>query len=125
MPQLLITNRRFVKGRRELLQVTDLLSMTMISRRIKTDLSTLYGDLKPKISSLQSLRRTHEKYGDFLLPLIESCLLEEILIVWERNRDLKESSQTENRSLENFNDFLETGSKNEDVLARTGLLTQL
>ncbi|GFU57405.1 uncharacterized protein TNCV_3635841 [Trichonephila clavipes] len=58
-----------------------------VSGRTKTDLSTLYDELEGKLRSLESLGRTLEKYGDFLTPLVESCLPEEILMAWERKRN--------------------------------------
>ncbi|GFV86647.1 uncharacterized protein TNCV_4185001 [Trichonephila clavipes] len=51
-----------------------------VSGRTKTDLSALYDELEGKLRSLKSLGRTQEKYGDFLTPLVESCLPEEILM---------------------------------------------
>ncbi|GFW28507.1 DUF5641 domain-containing protein [Trichonephila clavipes] len=58
-----------------------------VSGRTKTDLSALYDELEGKLRSLESLGRTQEKYGDFLTPLVESCLPEEILMAWERKRN--------------------------------------
>ncbi|XP_035222808.1 uncharacterized protein LOC118195583, partial [Stegodyphus dumicola] len=115
-------------GREDLLvqiYVRDLLSMVMrnaSSGRVKTDLPTLYDDLETKIRALESLGRTQEKYGDFLTPLVESCLPEEVLIAWERNRNLKEAPQPDDRCLENLMNFLKQEVKGEEmvVLARTG-----
>ncbi|GFT79215.1 DUF1758 domain-containing protein [Nephila pilipes] len=47
----------------------------------KTDLPALYDELEAKIRALESLGRTQEKFGDFLSPLEESCLPEEVLEV--------------------------------------------
>ncbi|GFW14925.1 uncharacterized protein TNCV_4658861 [Trichonephila clavipes] len=58
-----------------------------VSGRTKTDLSALYDELEGKLRSLESLGRTQEKYGDFITPLAESCLPEEILMAWERKRN--------------------------------------
>ncbi|GFV75978.1 DUF1758 domain-containing protein [Trichonephila clavipes] len=80
-------------GREDLLvqiYVRELLNLVMknaVSGRTKTDLSALYDELEGKLRSLESLGRTQEKYGDFLTPLVESCLPEEILMVWERKRN--------------------------------------
>ncbi|GBM31122.1 hypothetical protein AVEN_82059-1, partial [Araneus ventricosus] len=99
-------------GRDDLLvqiYVRDLLSMVMknaASGRTKTDLPALYDELEAKIRALESLGRTQEKYGDFLSPLVESCLPEEILVAWERNRNMKDVSQVEDRSLEKLMNFL-------------------
>ncbi|GBM06875.1 hypothetical protein AVEN_147820-1 [Araneus ventricosus] len=62
-----------------------------------------------------SLGRSKEKFADFLSPLVESCLPEDVLRAWERHRacsilkndaELPENSQ---RSLENLGIF-EAGS---------------
>ncbi|GFT19207.1 DUF1758 domain-containing protein [Nephila pilipes] len=92
----------------------------IIGRR-KTDLSRLYDDLEGKLRSLESLGKTREKYGDFLTPLVESCLPEEILMAWERNRNLKEINGEE-RSLENLMPFLKQKVQSEEMvaLARAG-----
>ncbi|KAF8767196.1 hypothetical protein HNY73_020184 [Argiope bruennichi] len=98
-------------GREDLLvqiYVRDLLSMVMknaISGRATTDLPAFYDELESKIRALESLGRTQEKYGDFLSPLVESCLPEEILIAWERHRNLNEASGG-TRSLEQLPNFL-------------------
>ncbi|GFT34282.1 DUF1758 domain-containing protein [Trichonephila clavipes] len=80
-------------GREDLLvqiYVRELLNLVMknaVSGRTKTDLSALYDELEGKLRSLESLGRTQEKYGDFITPLVESCLPEEILMAWERKRN--------------------------------------
>ncbi|GFX36770.1 hypothetical protein TNCV_5036061 [Trichonephila clavipes] len=43
--------------------------------RAKADLPLLYDELESKLRSLESLGKTQDKYGDFLTPLVESCLL--------------------------------------------------
>ncbi|GBM83902.1 hypothetical protein AVEN_199789-1 [Araneus ventricosus] len=118
-------------GRDDLLvqiYVRDLLSMVMknaASGRTKTDLPALYDELEAKIRALESLGRTQEKYGDFLSPLVESCLPEEILVAWERSRNMKDVSQVEDRSLEKLMNFLKQEVKGEEMveLARTGFLS--
>ncbi|GFV74283.1 DUF1758 domain-containing protein [Trichonephila clavipes] len=87
-------------GREDLLvqiYVRDLLSMVMknaVSGRAMTDLPSFYDELESKIRALESLGQTQEKYGDFPSPLVESCLPEEILIAWERFRNLNEATET-------------------------------
>ncbi|GFV83629.1 DUF1758 domain-containing protein [Trichonephila clavipes] len=72
-------------GREDLLvqiYVRDLLSMVMrnaATGRSKTDLPALYDELEAKIRALESLRRTQDKYGEFLSPLVQSCLPADIL----------------------------------------------
>ncbi|GBM22771.1 hypothetical protein AVEN_238312-1 [Araneus ventricosus] len=88
------------------------------SGRTKTDLPVLCDELE----ALESLGRTQEKYGDFLSPLVESCLPEEILVAWERSRNMKDVSQVDDRSLEKLMNFLKQEVKGEEMveLARTG-----
>ncbi|GFT21336.1 uncharacterized protein TNCV_3816211 [Trichonephila clavipes] len=62
-----------------------------VSGRATADLPSLYDKLESKIRALESLGRTQEKNGDFLSPFVESSLPEEILIAWERFRNLKEA----------------------------------
>ncbi|GBN85889.1 hypothetical protein AVEN_180976-1 [Araneus ventricosus] len=95
------------------------------SGRTKTHLPALYDELEAKIRALESLGRTQEKYDDFLSPLVESCLPEEILVAWERSRNIKDASQVEDRSLEKLMHFLKQEVKGEEMveLARTGFLS--
>ncbi|GFU63546.1 DUF5641 domain-containing protein [Trichonephila clavipes] len=85
-------------GRDDLLvqiYVRDLLGLVMKNAakgRSKTDLTYLYDELEGKLRALESLGRTQEKYGDFLIPFVESCLPEETLLAWERSRN-HESTQ--------------------------------
>ncbi|GFU63714.1 uncharacterized protein TNCV_4508301 [Trichonephila clavipes] len=76
-----------------------------ISGRTKTDLFTLYDELEGKLRSLESFGRTQEKYGDFLRPLVESCLPEEILMAWESKRNT-ETDAKGSRTLEHLMTFL-------------------
>ncbi|GFW88397.1 uncharacterized protein TNCV_2287231 [Trichonephila clavipes] len=96
---------------------------TAVSGRATTDLPSLYDELESKIRALESLGRTQEKYGDFLSPLVESCLPEEILIAWERFRNLKEAIDGK-RSLEQLLNFLNKEVRREILieLARSVLV---
>ncbi|GFS67380.1 putative RNA-directed DNA polymerase from transposon X-element [Trichonephila clavipes] len=66
--------------------VRDLLSIVMknAADRIKVDLSELYDLLESKLMALESLGRTKEKFAEFLEPLVESCLPENVLRAWEK-----------------------------------------
>ncbi|GBL91769.1 hypothetical protein AVEN_71404-1 [Araneus ventricosus] len=75
------------------------------SGRATTILPTLYDELVSKLQALESLGRTQQKCGDFLIPLVESCLPKDILIAWERNR-AKSDEEDDGRSLENLMNFL-------------------
>ncbi|GBO37162.1 hypothetical protein AVEN_174869-1 [Araneus ventricosus] len=115
-------------GRNDLLvqmYVRDLLSMVMknaATGRSKTDLPALYDELEAKIRALESLGRTQEKYGDFLSPLVESCLPEEVLVAWERSRNHSFTETKESRTLEQLMNFLRQEVQGEEMvnLARTG-----
>ncbi|GFU04729.1 DUF1758 domain-containing protein [Nephila pilipes] len=115
-------------GREDLLvqiYVRDLLSIVMkntATGRSKTDLPALYDELEAKIQALESLGRTQEKFGDFLSPLVESCLPEEVLVAWERSRNHGLTENKESRNLEHLMNFLRQEVKGEEMvnLARTG-----
>ncbi|GFV71173.1 integrase catalytic domain-containing protein [Trichonephila clavipes] len=55
-------------------ELSSLVIKNAVSGRTKTDLPALYDELEGKLRSLENLRRTKEKYGNFLTPLVESCL---------------------------------------------------
>ncbi|GFW98925.1 DUF1758 domain-containing protein [Trichonephila clavipes] len=86
-----------------------------------------YDELEGKLRALESLGRTQERFGDFLAPLVESCLPEEVLMTWERNRNHHElSDNTAGKNirspLENIMTFLHQEVQGEEmvVLSRTG-----
>ncbi|GFX35336.1 uncharacterized protein TNCV_101431 [Trichonephila clavipes] len=119
-------------GREDLLvqiYVRELLNLVMknaVSGRTKTDLSALYDELEGKLRSLESLGRTQEKYGDFLTPLVESCLPEEILMAWERKRNT-ETDAKGSRTLEHLMTFLRLEVQGEEMvqLAKSGFGTPI
>ncbi|GFT71676.1 uncharacterized protein TNCV_4689691 [Trichonephila clavipes] len=105
--------------------VRDLLTLVMknaATGRAKAHLPLLYDELESKLRSLESLGKTQDKYGDFLTPLVESCLPEEVLVAWERSRNHQTKSEG-SRSLEQLMNFLRQEVKGEEMvlLARTGL----
>ncbi|GFT03027.1 putative RNA-directed DNA polymerase from transposon X-element [Trichonephila clavipes] len=74
--------------------------------------------------ALESLGRTKEKFAEFLEPLVESCLPENVLRAWERSRSVEDSSpQDSARSLDKLLCFLRNKVQSEEMikLARTGL----
>ncbi|GFT43813.1 uncharacterized protein TNCV_2547701 [Trichonephila clavipes] len=115
-------------GREDLLvqiYVRDLLTLVMknaATGKAKADLPLLYDELESKLRSLKSLGKTQDKYGDFLTPLVDSCLPEEVLVAWERSRNHQTESEG-SRSLEQLMNFLRQEVKGEELvlLARTGL----
>ncbi|GFY52257.1 uncharacterized protein TNIN_53741 [Trichonephila inaurata madagascariensis] len=78
------------------------------------------------VVSLESLGRTQEKYGDFLTPLVESCLPEEILVAWERKRNT-ETDTERSRALEHLVTFLRLEVQGEEMLhlAKSGFGTPI
>ncbi|GFU39956.1 DUF1758 domain-containing protein [Trichonephila clavipes] len=77
----------------------------------------IYDELESKIRALESFGRTQEKYGDFLSLLVESCLPEEILIAWERFRNLNEATDAwKTCSLEQLLSFLNKEVRGEQLI---------
>ncbi|GFX05909.1 putative RNA-directed DNA polymerase from transposon X-element [Trichonephila clavipes] len=117
-------------GREDLLvqiYIRDLLGLVMqnATGKIRLELSKLYDVLKSKLLALESLGRMQEKFTDFLEPLVESCLSEAMLRVWERCRNAETTSegQDSGRSLDRLMTFLckEVESEETILLARTRL----
>ncbi|GFW48441.1 putative RNA-directed DNA polymerase from transposon X-element [Trichonephila clavipes] len=117
-------------GREDLLvqiYIRDLLGLVMqnATGKIRLVLSELYDVLKSKLLALESLERRQEKFADFLEPLVESCLPEAVLRVWERCRNAETTSegQDSGRSLDRLMTFLRKEVESEEMilLARTGL----
>ncbi|KAJ8964444.1 hypothetical protein NQ317_013854 [Molorchus minor] len=90
----------------------------------KLDISTLYDRIETQIRALETLGITSSKCSAILFPLIESCLPEELIRVWQRSgmtRDITSSNSNEadssESSLENrlnsLMKFLENEVKNE------------
>ncbi|GBN30474.1 hypothetical protein AVEN_42034-1 [Araneus ventricosus] len=106
--------------------VRDLLSLVLknaTTGKNTPDLATLYDMLETKLRALENLGRTKEKFADFLEPLVESCLPENVLRAWERSR-ISESTEdaTSQRSLEKLMCFLRHEVESEEMirLAREG-----
>ncbi|GBM97841.1 hypothetical protein AVEN_263999-1 [Araneus ventricosus] len=88
---------------------------------MKIGLPIVYDKLEGKLTALESLGKTQEKYGNFLTPLVESCLPEEVLIAWERSRS-NENETKSSRSLNDLMAFLRREVRSEKImlLARSG-----
>ncbi|GFY05344.1 integrase catalytic domain-containing protein [Trichonephila clavipes] len=106
--------------------VRDLLSLVLknaTTGKNTPDLSTLYDMLETKLRALESLGSTKEKFADFLEPLVESCLPENVLRALERRR-ISESTDdaTSQRSLEKLMCVLRHKVESEEMirLAREG-----
>nr|XP_042913403.1 uncharacterized protein LOC122273391 [Parasteatoda tepidariorum] len=87
------------------------------------DLATFYDMLETKLRVLESLGRTKEKFADFLEPLVESCLPENVMRAWERSRISENTDDVASqRSLEKLMCFLRHEVESEEMisLAREG-----
>ncbi|GBM33838.1 hypothetical protein AVEN_67901-1 [Araneus ventricosus] len=63
--------------------------------------------LETNLRTLESLRRSKEKFADFLEALVESCLLDSVLRVWERSRiSIDADDSPFQKSLEKLMPFL-------------------
>ncbi|GFU84132.1 DUF1758 domain-containing protein [Trichonephila clavipes] len=82
----------------------------------KTDLPALYDELEAKIRALESLGRAQDKYGEFLSPLVETCLPENILLAFERSKNFKEDTPGEGQSLKLLMNFLKQEVKKNDEM---------
>ncbi|GBO11766.1 hypothetical protein AVEN_19164-1 [Araneus ventricosus] len=110
--------------------VGELIKMVMknaISERKCADLTTLYDQLESHLRALDTLGRSKEKFADFLSPLVESCLPEDVLRAWERHRtssilnndaELPVNSQI---SLENLMAFLRQEVNGEEIIKKETL----
>ena len=85
----------------------------------KLKLSDLYDKLESYLRALESLGRTKDKFADFLNPLVESCLPEELLRAWERKKGNEKDS---GKKLTALIDFVrqEVNSEEMFAIARTG-----
>ncbi|GFS39827.1 DUF1758 domain-containing protein [Trichonephila inaurata madagascariensis] len=83
--------------------------------RSKTDLPALY-ELEAKIRALKSLGRTQDNYGEFLSPLVESCLPENILLAFEGSKNFKKDTPGEGRTLELLMNFFKQKVKNDEMV---------
>ncbi|GBO04725.1 hypothetical protein AVEN_179305-1 [Araneus ventricosus] len=90
---------------------------------MKIFIPILYDELERRLRALESLGKTQEKYGDFLTPLVESCVPEEVLIAWERSRSNENENETKSSiSLNDLMAFLQREVRSEEMmlLARSG-----
>ncbi|GFY09806.1 DUF1758 domain-containing protein [Trichonephila clavipes] len=84
--------------------------------RSKTHLPALYDELEANIRVLGSLGGTQDKYGEFLSPLVESCLPENILLAFERSKNYKEDTPGEGRTLKLLMNSLKQEVKNDEMV---------
>ncbi|KAJ8979702.1 hypothetical protein NQ317_000987 [Molorchus minor] len=77
-------------GREDLLievYVRELLKLVLNNFNSKINLSLLYDQIESKLRSLETLGVNTDKCAAMLYPLVESCLPEDLLRVWQRSRN--------------------------------------
>ncbi|KAJ8964429.1 hypothetical protein NQ317_017452 [Molorchus minor] len=107
-------NSRF--GREDLLvevYVRELLKLILNNLDSKAKLSTLYDNIESQLRALETLGVTTEKCAAMLYPLVESCLPEEILRVWQRSRAYDPNPPLKSR-LDDLMEFLRKEVENEE-----------
>lgn len=91
-------------------------------------LSKMFDKLESHLRSLESLGITTEQTTEFLYPMVKSCLLEDVLIVWQRSANYNKDGERENPPMTEM-DFLlqflpcEVESEEQRVIARIGFIT--
>jgi hypothetical protein len=109
-------------GREDLLievYVRELLSLVLSNsmNKNKTRISSLYDKIESHIRALNSLGVTSDKYASILYPLVESCLPEDIIRVWERNVTLKSEISQGSNKLTTLMSFLKSEVEGEERIA--------
>lgn len=87
----------------------------IICDKKKMDLVSLYDKLQTKLSALESLGLTKNKYADFLFPLVESSLPPELIKIWSRNRNLNAEEKGKS-DLDSLIEFLKNEVQNDERL---------
>ena len=116
-------------GRDDLLvevYVRELLKLVLSNLNDKMSLATLYDKMEAQLRALETLGVTSDKYTAMLYPLVESCLPEELLRIWQRSSSYEKDSVLESR-LESMMTFLRNEVENEEriSLAVTGFNLQV
>ena len=115
-------------GREELLiefYVRELLSLVIknvTNSRSKGGITQLYDQLESHLRSLESIGMTSDKYAAMLLPLVESCIPEDMLRIWLRSPLVSTEENTYNQKLTQLLKFLrlEVESEQRVLLAKSG-----
>ena len=95
---------------RELLKLT----MAMNSKEDKVTISSLYKRIETQLRALEMLGMATDKYAAMLFPLVESCLLEEILRAWQQSGYVSYSRPNGETRLESLMSFLKSKVENEE-----------
>jgi hypothetical protein len=108
--------------------VRDLLKLafTSINGKEKLPLAKLYDQLQSRLQALDSIGRSSSKHSEFLYPLVESCLQEEVLRAWQRSQ-LFSANGSSTSALDRLVTFLKVEVENEERInmARSGLTMDL
>ncbi|XP_072389365.1 uncharacterized protein [Diabrotica undecimpunctata] len=103
---------------RELLK----LILSKFASKQKIDISKLYDSIETQLRALETLGITSDKCSAMLFPLIESCLPQELLRVWQRSTNIDCRDGTLENRLKLLMTFLRNEVENEQriVLAAEG-----
>lgn len=87
----------------------------VLSGRTTKNLAGLYDRLESSLRALGTLGCTKDKFADFLAPLVESCLPDNLLRIWERQRSSEEVDKTKSTVvLEHLMKFLRNEVEGEE-----------
>lgn len=106
-------------GRDDLLvevYVRQLLKLVLSNLNDKMSLATLYDKIESQLRALESLGVTSDKCAAMLYPLVESCLPEEMLRVWQRSSYYDKESVLKSR-LECMMTFLRKEVESEERIS--------
>ncbi|KAJ8974193.1 hypothetical protein NQ317_007577 [Molorchus minor] len=106
-------------GRDDLLvevYVRELLKLVLRILNDNVTLSVLYDKLEAQLRALETLNVTSDIYAAMLFPLVESCLPEEVLRVWQRNTACDRGCNLKDQ-LNNLMTFLRREVENEERIS--------
>lgn len=120
-------------GKKKILKqvyVRELIKMIVLNVRSneKVALTKLFDNLESHLRALESLGVTMEQTSEFLFPMVESIIPEDILVAWQRSRNFGKDGSQETppkTELDYLMDFLkqEVESEQQRDLARAGFGT--
>ncbi|XP_054267408.1 uncharacterized protein LOC128989536 [Macrosteles quadrilineatus] len=93
--------------------VRELLALVLKNTEHSLSLMQFYDKLECQLRALESLEVTTDKCACVLLPLVESCLPDDLLRAWQRcslssDGENKESSETEEQTLKRLRQFIKS-----------------
>lgn len=99
-------------------QLLGLVMENAISGKVTKNLSNLYDRLETSLRALGTLGCTKDKFAHFLAPLVESCLPENILRIWERQRSYEKIDKTKSTEvLDHLMEFLQHEVEGDESIA--------